>query len=402
VIRTGLGAALLAVALAPMPLLSAQRALLPPDWERPAESPALAVGADGTVAAAFVVGEEIWSTVSRDEGRSFAAPVRVGRHGKIAAGLSWGPRVAVTPDAIVISAVHGEQLRGRDGDLYSWRSTDRGRTWSGPVRVNDVAGAPREGMHDMAAAPDGRLFNVWLDKVGRGMQLAGAWSDDGGASWSEDHLVYTSPDGSICQCCVPEVTFRPDGGDAVVLWRNWLDGNRDMYSLEIGPEDGPTPDGAIRLGSEHWKLDGCPVSNAGIAVTAGKTTFAFWRRESTLYASAPGAAEVVVGPGREAAAAAGPDGVHLVWTDGEGRVRSAARADGPGRIRGRMLGRGFGVTLAGAPDGLGPVLAAWQVGEQGPDALAIVRLADRRPGRGAIRSRAGALGEDRVKPAEER
>jgi hypothetical protein len=381
VIRTGLGAALLAVALAPMPLLSAQRALLPSDWARPAESPALAIGADGTVVAAFVSGEAIWSTVSRNGGRSFDAPVLIGEHGKIAAGRSWGPRVAVTPDAIIVTAVHGEQLRGRDGDLYSWRSADRGRTWAGPVRVNDVDGAPREGMHDMAAAPDGRLLNVWLDKVGRGMQLAGAWSDDGGASWSDDHVVYASPDGSICQCCVPEATFRPDGERAVVMWRNWLDGNRDMYTLEIGPEDGPTPDGAVRLGSTHWKLDACPVSSSGIAVTTRDGTLAFWRHESTLYAATPGKPEVLVGSGREATAAAGPDGVHLVWTDAEGRVRTASRAEGPGRIRGRFLGKGFSVAVAGAPDGLGPVYAAWNVGEQGPDALALVRLADRRASR---------------------
>ncbi|MHC4836946.1 MAG: sialidase family protein [Planctomycetota bacterium] len=377
-IRTGLGAALLLVALAPMPRLSAQRALLPSDWERPAQSPALAVGADGLVVAAFVSGEEIWCCVSPDEGRRFDAPVLVGKHGKIAAGLSWGPRVAVTPDAIVVTAVHGEQLRGRDGDLYAWRSTDRGRTWTGPVRVNDADGAPREGMHDMAAAPDGRLLNVWLDKVGRGMRLAGAWSDDGGASWSDDQVIYASPDGSICQCCVPEATFRPDGGGAVVLWRNWLDGNRDMYSLELARGDAPATDAAIRLGREHWTLDSCPVSNSGIAVTARDKTFAFWRRESTLYAATPGMDEIVVGQGREAAAAAGPSGVNLLWTDVEGRVRTAARVGSDGTIRGRVLGEGSSVTIAGAPDGFGPVLAAWQVGERGPDALAVVRLADRR------------------------
>lgn len=388
-IRIGIGAALLAAALASMPSLTAQQALLPSDWERPVEAPALAVGADGTVVATFVVGDEIWSVVSRDEGKSFAAPVRVGARQRLAAGLTRGPRVAVTPDAIVVTSVHGEKLRGRDGDLYAWRSTDRGRTWTGPVRVNDVVGTPREGMHAMAAASDGRLVTVWLDQDGRAMRLSGAWSDDGGASWSQDQLIYASPGGSICQCCVPAVTFEPDGEHAVAMWRNSLEGNRDMYALVIGPEDGQAPAGARRLGSEHWQLDGCPNTTSGVAVTGQDSMLTIWRRGATLYTASPGAAEVELGAGREAAAAAGPDGVHLLWTDEHGMVSTALATDDSGGLAKRSFGRGYGVVVAGAPDALGPVLALWQSREQGPEAFTFVRLADRRAARSAVKSGAG-------------
>jgi hypothetical protein len=43
-------------------------------------------------------------------------------------GMRRGPRIAVAPGAIVISAVVGEKGRGADGDLIAWRSVDGGRS----------------------------------------------------------------------------------------------------------------------------------------------------------------------------------------------------------------------------------------------------------------------------------
>src|SRR5687767_127131 len=128
-----------------------------------------------TVALAFGAGDTVYFARSSDHGQTFSKPVLVANSGKLSLGMHRGPRIAMTPQAIVISAIVGEKGRGEDGDLMAWRSTDGGETWSTGVKVNDVAGAAREGLHAMAYG-GGVLYSTWLDLRSKGMRLYGAAS----------------------------------------------------------------------------------------------------------------------------------------------------------------------------------------------------------------------------------
>lgn len=379
---------------------SAQERLLAKDLAHEASAPHVAVGEDGTVAAVFAVEDEVWCSVSRDGGKTFAAPARVGAAGKLEYGLARGPKVAVTGTSIAIVAICGATLRGQDGDALAWRSADRGATWSEPVRINTVAGAAREGLQALAAGPEGKLICVWLDlrqqplpgdaspaaehhsadAPAGGTELWGAWSEDGGATWSADTLIYQSPDGTICECCAPAVTFDPLHGHAVVFWRNKLGENRDMFAMIVKRGDERGVDRAMAVDPKHWELKACPMAGGGVAVSATGTLLTFWRREGGLYATTPGLGEVdAIGEGREAAAASGPGGFHLLWTDGEGRVMTAFDARQAEERQARALGHGYNTAVAGAPDGQGPVLAVWETGEPGAEALRVAVLAERQP-----------------------
>ncbi len=90
----------------------------------PNRQPQLAA-AGGTVALVFGSGESIWLTRSLDNGNKFAAPVKVAEVPKLLLGRHRGPRVVISGNAIVVSAIGSER-----GDLLAWRSTDGGRTWS--------------------------------------------------------------------------------------------------------------------------------------------------------------------------------------------------------------------------------------------------------------------------------
>ena len=169
------------------------------------KQPQLAAKGD-TAVVAFASNETIYVAFSKGGGGVFDAPLRVATMPGLNLGNHRGPRVAFAGDALVVSAINGKG----DGDLLSWRSMDRGKTWSKPVRVNDVAKAPREGLHAMVAMPDGRLFATWLDLrnlvPGKpGTELYGAYSNDGGVTWSKNVVVYRSPSGSICTCCHPSL-----------------------------------------------------------------------------------------------------------------------------------------------------------------------------------------------------
>jgi hypothetical protein len=303
----------------------------------------------------------------------------VGEGGRLEAGPTRGPRAAVTPGALVVLAVCGEAPGGGDGNLLCWRSDDRGARWKGPVRVNDEAGSAREGLHAVAAGPDGELLAVWLDQRGHGTELRGDWSTDGGATWGDDLLLYASPDGTICECCAPAATFDPATGHGLVLWRNKLGAARDMYVLVLRQADQSVVGDPQALGTEHWELQACPMAGGGMAVSKKGELLTFWRRGSGLFTAAPGLGESPVGEGRETSAAAGPGGFHLAWTDGQGGVLTARALHLGGVQEARPMGRGLNVTAAGAVDGLGPVLAVWETGDGTAASLRYEILTDRHP-----------------------
>ena len=54
-------------------------------------------------------------------------------------------------------------------------------------------------------------------------------------------------------------------GRVAVMWRNWLNGSRDMFAA-LSSDGGKTFATAQKLGSGTWKLNGCPMDGGSIAV----------------------------------------------------------------------------------------------------------------------------------------
>ncbi len=211
-------------------------------------------------------------------------------------------------------------------------------------------GAPTEGLHGLAADGKGHLFAVWLDNRDHGSRLYGSRSDDGGATWSKNALVYASPDGTICECCHPSVAFDRDG-KIVVMWRNWLNGSRDMYLARSG--ENAKFSAPEKLGEGTWKLNACPMDGGGVAVTdAGIVTA--WRREHSLFLDRPGKPEIEIGQGTDVSISPAKNGVYAIWTTPAGIV-----VRGPGDAKARPVGaKGSFPSVAALPGG--GALAAWE------------------------------------------
>jgi len=266
----------------------------------------------------FGSGNAIWFSGSTDNGKTFSRPVRVAEQGKLALGRHRGPRIAVDGDTIVITAItsdpaatHGPGHMVASGDLYAWRSTDRGRSWSKAVPVSDVPASAREGLHGLAAGK-GLLMTVWLDLRAGGTRLYGSISRDGGATWSKNRLVYASPGGFICECCHPTVRIDSDGR-ILVMWRNALAGMRDMYVATS--RNGGETFRVEKLGEGSWQLKACPMDGGGLAVDGKGNVVTIWRREQTVFLARAGAAEGELGKGKDGAIAVAPSGtIYTAWT----------------------------------------------------------------------------------------
>jgi hypothetical protein len=258
----------------------------------------------------FGEGKAIYFAGSRDGGKSFSPPVKVAEAAVLMLGRHRGPRIALAGESVVITAFTGNKAGAED--LYAWRSIDGGVHWSKGIMLNDLPGAANEGLDGLSSDGKSKLFVAWLDFRGKGKQLWGTRSVDGGETWAKNAPIYASPDGHICECCHPSVAI--DGaGRMLVMWRNWLGGSRDMYLAQS--EDGVKFSGGEKLGTGTWPLNACPMDGGGLAVSGSKVVTA-WRRGESVFVASPGQAEVKMGQGKDVALALDGDTARAAWTNG--------------------------------------------------------------------------------------
>jgi|HubBroStandDraft_6_1064221.scaffolds.fasta_scaffold51373_3 hypothetical protein len=322
-------------------VLAAQ--LQPGNGSHEFRQPQLAAGPDQVVVT-FGSGTAIYFASSDDGGHRFSLPVKVANPTVLALGRHRGPRVNLLPGAIVISAVVDR------GNLVSWRSTDRGKTWTGPAAVTDTPGAAQGGFHAISSDQHGNLYAAWLDSRASGARVYGSQSKDGGLTWSRNVQIYASPDGTVCDCCTPSVAID-EGGEIWVMFRNVLDGDRDLYLTHS--TDGLAFAPAQRLGLGSWPLDACPMDGGGL-VAAGGHIVSAWRREEDLFIAEPGHPEYRMGQGKDVAITVSPSGTYVMWSGAKG-----LRVWKTGAETSVAIGReGAYPALITLPDGA--VLAAWE------------------------------------------
>ena len=253
--------------------------IIPPDFQG-AMQPQVAVAPGGAIHVTFGKGSAVYHAASIDGGRTFTQATKVGELPKLALGMRRGPRIVAGPKVLAVTAIsHAE------GALYGWASVDGGANWKQTSVINSVKGSAREGLHAMAADENGHAFVTWLDLRNKGMELWSASSADGGLTWGTNSLVYRSPDGHICECCHPSAAM--DGhGRIAVMWRNWINGSRDMYLAESS-DFGKSFGVARQLGAGTWKLNGCPMDGGALVLRSGGAPITAWRREKAIFAADP-------------------------------------------------------------------------------------------------------------------
>lgn len=171
----------------------------------------------------------------------------------------------------------------------------------------------------MRKAPEGKIYL--------------AKSIDGGKSWNKSQLVYASPDGSVCECCMP--TIHSDENDNLyIMFRNNLKGSRDLY-LSVSTDNGNSFDNPVKLGQGTWKLNGCPMDGGGFRVINNDNIATVWQREGQIFLAVLEEKEIKVGNGRAPSIDAGNKGDYITWSEGENVMLLS-----PNSSNGVVLGKG--------------------------------------------------------------
>ncbi|MEO5649688.1 MAG: hypothetical protein ABIR03_07165 [Ginsengibacter sp.] len=271
----------------------------------------------------YGVGDSIMYVSSSENGHSFSSPSLISVLPGLAASHTRGPQIAATDNGLIVIACNNS------GDIFSYNKSGSGN-WMQKVTVNDVDTVAKEGL--MALSADGEnAFAVWLDlRENKKNKIYGAHSNDGGKTWSKNLMVYTSPDTTVCDCCKPSVAMK--GNNVYVMFRNWLDGNRDLYL--ISSSNGGTSFGqAQKLGTGNWKLNACPMDGGGLAINKNGEVQTIWKREGNIFTAIPGVPEIKIGQGRGCTIEIMGDHNIYAWTEKENVV--FIKSDGEKKVLGK-------------------------------------------------------------------
>jgi len=270
-----------------------------------AVEPQLAAAGD-RFAVCFGSGSSIYVAQEKEQ-RTWSTPRKVADVAGLALGMRRGPRLATAGQTWVLTAHASRRMKG---DLIAFRSTDGGTTWTGPDRINDVEGSAAEGLGALCAWK-GRFVAVWLDARANAAELYLATLDSKSGEWSRNVRIYRSPSGNVCECCHPTVAAGRDGR-LYVMFRNSVNGSRDMYALAT--TDGVSFEPARKLGSGTWPLEACPMDGGMLAFPPGGSGVSIWRREGSIFSADLGAtSEVKLGDGEQPWVAADASGWWAVW-----------------------------------------------------------------------------------------
>lgn len=272
------------------------------------KQPQLSIDSKGVVRTVFGRNDSIFCATSKDAGTTFSKPVWVGEVSEMHLGMGRGPQLASSEDFSIITAMD------KSGDIHYFQLDHANDKWSRKGLVNDIPASAPEGLMGIAADKQNNFYAVWLDlRNDRKNKIGFASLPAKEGKWGKNAIVYTSPDETVCECCKPNIAV--EGSQVVIMFRNWLDGSRDLYFVQSA-DRGKTFGAAQKLGNGTWKLKGCPMDGGAVTLDTNAGIHTVWQREGKVFYAKPGKNEVQIGKGR-ACYITGNNHPVMTWQEGK-------------------------------------------------------------------------------------
>jgi hypothetical protein len=241
----------------------------------------------------------VFLAVSRDGGRTFAAPVRVNANaGEGRLGGELPPRVALrraTPGADPEIAVLWTS-RSELSAVKISRSRDGGQSFDPPAMLQAADAPGNRGWTALALDAGGAAHAIWLDHrlmapppgTPRTPHVHGAKpaaNHDPVAMSLKSGLYYASlRDGApvereitkgVCYCCKTALTVAPDGA-IYAAWRQVYPGSFRDIAFTVSRDGGKTFSAPRPISEDKWAINGCPDDGPSLAADKAGTVHAAW------------------------------------------------------------------------------------------------------------------------------
>ncbi|HEX8369102.1 MAG TPA: sialidase family protein [Pyrinomonadaceae bacterium] len=184
--------------------------------------------------------------------------------------------------------------------LYVSVSRDGGKSFAAPVKVNDDSAPASHGMHSLATDKSGKIYVAWLDerniknaphaenksefstgfqylkahhtptpevkqaqeeKPEPNSEIFYAVSRDGAKTFAPNKKISSE----VCPCCKTSLLASGDG-KVYVSWRQVLEGDFRHIAVASTADGGESFSAPAIVSDDHWQITACPVSGASMAI----------------------------------------------------------------------------------------------------------------------------------------
>ncbi len=293
------------------------------DADANAAEPAIAADSNGNV---YVVYVEHYADKSADvflqkfdaDGKKIGEKVRINpEKEKAKAWFGDAPTIKIGNDNSVFVGWTAKVLNAEKSSatvLNLSVSSDGGKTFSAPLKVNDDTAPASHGMHSLEIGKDGQVFMAWLDErnlkaketafnqnenqLPNGFQVVKihhnsnsnqepkkevkeetepnsevffAVSNDGGKSFSENKKLSDE----VCPCCKTSIATAPDG-KIYVSWRQVLPGDFRHIAVAVSENGGANFERPVIVSDDKWQINACPISGAAMSADSSGLLKIIW------------------------------------------------------------------------------------------------------------------------------
>ncbi len=232
------------------------------------------VDAVGNIHLACVTGDNVFYTKSTDDGKTFSTPLRVNSEAGSAhpAGMFRGPDLAVAGNGQVhVIWYNNAYQRKLPKDQWGvmYSHLNAGRTAFLPAR--NLSRKPGDN-YSLAAGPGGELAVFWM---AGGLFLN--TSLDGGEKFSDPLAVAVA---DTCECCASRAFFSGDGA-LHCAYRDKAGDQRDMYLL-TRPRSRPGFE-KEKISVTPWEIKGCPMTGTFLSGAKNGLVIAWETKGQVFY-----------------------------------------------------------------------------------------------------------------------
>lgn len=221
-------------------------------------------GSDGRLWRIVPEKQYVYVDYSTDLGKTFSAPVRVNNDAlRVKASGENRPGIVVDGTGKIYATFAAEGAQPIE-QVFSV-STDGGRSFSTPMPLSSMSSEANSFEGRLAIGPSGQPYAFWLDERDRT-----DWRQPGNAIYFRElgpgdgnHSVDRKLADTVCECCRIAVSFD-HAGYPVVLARFVYPGDmRDLGLVQLGSDGRPF---SSRATHDQWELKGCPEHGPALSI----------------------------------------------------------------------------------------------------------------------------------------
>lgn len=238
-------------------------------------------GPDGRLWRIVPENRYVYVDYSTDLGKTFSTPVRINNESqRIKASDENRPGIVVAPSGriYVTYAAEGDQPIAQ----YFSVSTDIGRSFSTPVPLSDKASEANSFQGRLILSPSGQAYIFWLDERDRT-----DWRQPGNAIYftkiddqGNANFVNRKFADTLCECCRIAVTF--DNESQPVLFARFIyPGDIRDHGLLRMRTGGEMPL-SWRITFDQWEIKGCPEHGPAISISTDDRYHIAWFTQGSV------------------------------------------------------------------------------------------------------------------------